>query len=132
MTTDDLKRLDELREETNRLRSRLESLRNASPVSAINYSQTGGKGGTGDPVSRIVDNMEDIKYRIGMLKVEGYGILKEIESDTLQEVLALYYLEGLPSWAAVSRAMGKHRSYANDLYNDFKKQIDNPTTKSYN
>ena len=132
MTAADLKRLDELRKETNKLRSRLESLRNASVVSATNYSHTGGNGGTSDPVSRIVDNMEDIKYRIGMLKVEGYGILRDVEPDSLQEVLALFYLEGLPSWAAVSRAMGKSRGYANDLYNDFKKQLDNPTTKSYN
>lgn len=132
MTADDLEHLEDLREQLSSLRIRLESLRSASVVSATNYSQTSVGGGTGDCVSRMICAVDDIEYSIGMLKSEGYGILREVEPQILQEVLALYYLEGLPSWAAVSRAMGKNRSYANDIYNNFKKQLDNPTTKCYN
>lgn len=132
MTIADLKRLEEIRDELKRLRSRLEWLRNASTVSATNYSQIGAGGSTGDPVARTVYAMDDVEYRIGMLKVEGCGILRDVEPDSLQEVLALFYLEGLPSWAAVSRAMGKHRTYAGRVYRNFRKQLDNASTKSYN
>lgn len=132
MTTDDLNHLDELRGEILSLKHRLESLRNASEVSATNYSQTGTGSGTGDSVSRMVVAVDEIEYRIGMLKAESCGILRDVEPDSLQEVLALFYLEGLPSWAAVSRAMGKHRTYAGRVYRNFRKQLDNASTKSYN
>lgn len=132
MTKADLNRLEEIRTELKRLRTRLESLRNASEVSVTNYSQIGAGGSAGDPVARTVYAMDDVEYRIGMLKVEGCGILRDVEPDSLQEVLALFYLEGLPSWAAVSRAMGKHRTYAGRVYRNFRKQLDNASTKSYN
>lgn len=132
MTKADLDRLEEIRDELKRLKTRIESIRNASVVSATNYSQTSTGGGTGDRVSRTVVAVDEIEYRTHMLRCEGYSILGDVQPESLQDVLALYYLECLPSWAAVSRARRKSRSYANDLYNDFKKQLDNPTTKSYN
>lgn len=51
MTAADLERLDELATKTKDLRAELSRLRNASPVSATNYSRTGGNGSTGDPVA---------------------------------------------------------------------------------
>lgn len=132
MTIADLKRLEEIRDELKRLRSRLEWLRNASEVSTANYSQTSTGSGTGDSVSRMVVAVDEIEYRIGMLKMHGCCILRDVEQDNLQEVLALYYLEGLPSWAEASRVMGKHRTYAGRVYRNFRKQLDNASTKSYN
>lgn len=132
MTKADLDRLEEIRDELKRLRSRLESLRNASVVSATNYSQTSAGGGTGDPVARMVYAMDEVEYSIGMLKTEGCGILRDVQPESLQDVLALYYLECLPSWSDVSRAMGKHRNYAGRLYRNFRESLDNGSTNGYN
>lgn len=132
MTKADLNRLEEIRTELKRLRTRLESLRNASEVSVTNYSQTSTGGATSDCVSRAVIAADEIEYRIGMLKMHGCCILRDVEQDSLQEALALFYLKCLPSWADVSRAMGKHRTYAGRLYRNFRKQLDNASTKSYN
>lgn len=132
MTAADLERLEEIREKIISAKHRLESLRSASVVSATNYSQTSVGGGTGDCVSRMICSVDDIEYSIGMLESEGYGILREVEPQSLRGMLVLYYLEGLPSWTAVSRAMGKHRTYAGKLHRQFKEQLDNSSTKGYN
>lgn len=132
MTTADLDRLDELRTELKRLRTRLESLRNASEVSVTNYSQTSTGGATSDCVSRAVIAADEIEYRIGMLKMHGCCILRDVEQDSLQEALVLYYLDGLRSWSDVSRAMGKHRNYAGRLYRNFRESLDNGSTNGYN
>lgn len=132
MTAADLKRLDEIRNELKCLKSRLESLRNASVVSATNYSQMGGKCSTGDPVAKAACSASDIEYSMYMLRCEGCGILKNVEPDSLCEALTLFYLECLPSWTEVSRVMGKHRNYAGRLYRNFKEQLDNGSTNGYN
>ena len=103
MTAADLKRLNELRKETNKLRSRLESLRNASPVSATNYSGTGTGSGTGDPVAevacsavdvdrKIKDNLKEMQVIIDTVKTDNIGIVRDI--DRLHKLLELYYVEG--------------------------------------
>ena len=132
MTKADLKRLEEIRAELFQLRSRLESLRNASAVSAVNYSQTGAGGGTGDPVSRAVASADEVACEINELQYEGYKILCGIIDYHTKEVIALYYLHGFRSWSDVSRALNKHRTYAGRLYRNFKETLDNASTKSYN
>lgn len=132
MTQADLKRLEELRGEICRLKTNLEAIRNASVISATAYSQANAKSGIGDPVSRIVENADDLEYKIQMLKEEGYGILRDVESENLKQALSLYFVECLPSWAAVSRAMGKQRTYAARMYKKFKKAVDNASTNCYN
>lgn len=132
MTKADLDQLEEIRAEIKHLKARLESLRNASVVSATNYSQTGVGGSTSDCVSRAVIARGEIEYRIGMLKMHGCCILRDVEQDSLQEALVLYYLEGMRSWSDVSRAMGKHRNYAGRLYRNFRESLDNGSTKGYN
>lgn len=93
MTAADLKRLDELRKETNRLRNRLESLRNASPVSATNYSQTGGNGGTGDPVAEAACSVVDIDRKIRENEFEMRMIINMIPSQKTREIFDRKYIE---------------------------------------
>lgn len=94
MTSADLERLDELRKETNKLRSRLESLRNASEVSAVNYSGTGVGSGTGDPVAEAACSAADIKRRIAENQVRMGDILDSVTKAQVRKVLRLYYIHG--------------------------------------
>ena len=93
MTAADLERLDELREETNKLRSRLESLRNASVVSATNYSQTGGNGGTGDPVAEAACSAADLDRKIRENEFEMRMIINMIPSQKTREIFDRKYIE---------------------------------------
>lgn len=93
MTAADLNRLDELREKTNKLRSRLESLRNASPVSAVNYSGAGGNGGTGDPVSRTACSATDLDRKIRENEFEMRMIINMIPSQKTREIFDRKYIE---------------------------------------
>lgn len=105
MTTDDLKRLDELREETNKLRNRLESLRNASEVSAVNYSGTGGNGGTGDPVSRTACFAADIEDQILRNVLEMVEIIDSVPTPYTRRVMRMRYINGY-SWGRIAQELG--------------------------
>ena len=93
MTAADLKRLDELREATNELRSRLESLRNASEVSAVNYSGAGGNGGTGDPVAEAACSTVDLDRKIRENEFEMRMIINMIPSQKTREIFDRKYIE---------------------------------------
>ena len=105
MTAADLERLDELREETNKLRSRLESLRSASLVSATNYSQTGGNGGTGDPVAKAACSVADIEE--GMLRnvLEMVEIIDKIPSEKTRKIFRRRYINQ-KTWAQIADELG--------------------------
>lgn len=93
MTAADLNRLDELRKETNKLRSRLESLRNASEVSAVNYSCTGVGSGTGDPVAEAACSAADLDKKIRKNEFEMRMIINMIPSQKTREIFDRKYIE---------------------------------------
>ena len=93
MTAADLERLDELRKETNKLRSRLESLRNASPVSAVSYSGTGVGSGTGDPVAEAACSTVDLDRKIRENEFEMRMIINMIPSQKTREIFDRKYIE---------------------------------------
>ena len=105
MTAADLERLDELREATNKLRSRLESLRNASVVSATNYSQTGGNGGTGDPVSHTACSVADIEDQILHNVLEMVEIIDSVPTPYTRRVMRMRYINGY-SWGRIAQELG--------------------------
>ena len=105
MNVSDLERLDELRKETNRLRSRLESLRNASEVSAVNYSGTGGNGGTGDPVSRTACSVADIEDQILHDVLEMVEIIDKIPSEKTRKIFRRRYINQ-QTWSQIADEMG--------------------------
>ena len=105
MTTDDLKRLDELHEETNKLRSRLESLRNASPVSATNYSGIGGNGGTVDPVSSVACSTADIEEEILRNVLEMVEIIDKIPSEKTRKIFRRRYINQR-TWSQIADELG--------------------------
>lgn len=105
MTTDDLNRLDELRKETNKLRSRLESLRNASPVSAVNYSGTGGNGGTGDPVAEAACSAVDIEEEILRNVLEMVEIIDKIPSEKTRKIFRRRYINQR-TWSQIADELG--------------------------
>lgn len=93
MTATDLERLDELRKETNKLRSRIESLRNASVVSAVNYSGTGAGSGTGDPVAEAACSAADLDRKIRENEFEMRMIINMIPSQKTREIFDRKYIE---------------------------------------
>ena len=105
MTAADLKRLDELREETNRLRSRIEWLRNASVVSATNYSQTGGNGGTGDPVAEAACSASDIEEEILRNVLEMVEIIDKIPSEKTRKIFRRRYINRR-TWSQIADELG--------------------------
>ena len=105
MNVSDLERLDELRKETNRLRSRLESLRNASEVSAVNYSGTGGNGGTGDPVSRTACSVADIEDQILHDVLKMVEIIDKIPSEKTRKIFRRRYINQ-QTWSQIADEMG--------------------------
>ena len=105
MTADDLKRLDNLAAETNRLRSRLESLRNASPVSAINYSGTGVGSGTGDCVSRTVISVMTIEDKIRQVQAAMLDIIDTIPDAKTRKIFRRKYID-LCTWNQIADEFG--------------------------
>lgn len=93
MTAADLERLDNLAAKTKQLRIRLESLRNASVVSATNYSQTGGNGGTGDPVAEAACSVADLDRKIRENEFEMRMIINMIPSQKTREIFDRKYIE---------------------------------------
>ena len=105
MTAADLKRLDELREATNKLRSRLESLRNASVVSATNYSQTGAGSGTGDPVAEAACSAADVEEQILRNVLEMVEIIDKIPSEKTRKIFRRRYINQ-QTWSQIADEMG--------------------------
>ena len=93
MNASDLERLDELRKETNKLRSRLESLRNASEVSAVSYSGAGVGSGTGDPVAEAACSAADLDRKIRKNEFEMRMIINMIPSQKTREIFDRKYIE---------------------------------------
>ena len=105
MTAADLERLDDLRKETNKLRSRIESLRNASPVSAVNYSGTGGNGGTGDCVSRTVISVMTIEDKIRQVQAAMLDIIDTIPDAKTRKIFRRKYID-LCTWNQIADEFG--------------------------
>ena len=105
MTAADLKRLDELAVKTKDLRTELSRLRNASPVSAVNYSGTGGNGGTGDPVAKAACSVADIEE--GMLRnvLEMVEIIDSVPTPYTRRVMRMRYINGY-SWGRIAQELG--------------------------
>ena len=105
MTAADLKRLDELREDTNKLRSRLESLRNASVVSATNYSGAGAGSGTGDCVSRTVISVMTIEDKIRQVQAAMLDIIDTIPDAKTRKIFRRKYID-LCTWNQIADEFG--------------------------
>ena len=105
MTAADLERLDNLAAETKQLRSRLESLRNASPVSATNYSGIGGNGGTGDPVSRTACSVADIEEEMLRNALEMVEIIDKIPSEKTRKIFRRRYINRR-TWSQIADELG--------------------------
>ena len=105
MNASDLERLDELRKETNKLRSRLESLRNASAVSAVNYSGTGAGSGTGDPVSRAVLSVMDVEDKIRQAQAAMLDIIDTIPDAKTRKIFRRKYID-LCTWNQIADEFG--------------------------
>lgn len=105
MTIADLKRLEEIRDELKRLRSRLEWLRNASVVSATNYSQTGGNGGTGDCVSRTVLSVMDVEDKIRQKQAAMLDIIDTIPDAKTRKIFRRKYID-LCTWNQIADEFG--------------------------
>ena len=105
MTAADLERLDELREATNGLRNRLESLRNASPVSATNYSGAGAGSGTGDCVSRAVLSVMTIEDKIRRVQAAMLDIIDTIPDAKTRKIFRRKYID-LCTWNQIADEFG--------------------------
>ena len=105
MTAADLERLDNLADETKQLRSRLESLRNASPVSAVNYSGTGGNGGTSDPVAEAACSAADVEEEILRNVLEMVEIIDSVPTTYTRRVMRMRYINGY-SWGRIAQELG--------------------------
>lgn len=105
MTAADLKRLDELAADTKKLRTELSRLRNASPVSATNYSQTGGNGGTGDPVAEAACSATDIEEDILRNVLEMVEIIDKIPSEKTRKIFRRRYVNQR-TWSQIADELG--------------------------
>lgn len=105
MTAADLERLDELRKATNKLRSRLEWLRNASEVSAVNYSGTGSGSGTGDPVAEAACSAVDIEEEMLRNVLEMVEIIDSVPTPYTRRVMRMRYISGY-SWGRIAQELG--------------------------
>ena len=105
MTAADLKRLDELAKDTKDLRTELSRLRNASPVSATNYSGTGGNGGTGDPVAEAACSAADIEDQILRNVLEMVEIIDSVPTPYTRRVMRMRYINGY-SWGRIAQELG--------------------------
>lgn len=105
MTAADLKRLDELAADTKKLRTELSRLRNASPVSAVNYSGIGGNGGTGDPVAKAACSAADIEEEILRNVLEMVEIIDSVPMPYTRRVMRMRYINGY-SWGRIAQELG--------------------------
>lgn len=104
MTAADLKRLDELAKDTKDLRAELSRLRNASEVSAVNYSGTGGNGGTGDPVAEAACSAADVEEQILHNVVDMMEIIDEVPQLHVRKVMRKRYIMGY-SWRRIAEEL---------------------------
>ena len=107
MTAKDLTRLDELYTETKGLRSRLRELKSASVVSATNYSRSGAGGGTGDCVSRTVENIVSTEQEIAQNQIEMGDIINTIQSEDLRELFRRKYIHR-QTWQRIADEMSRY------------------------
>ena len=105
MTAADLERLDNLAAETKQLRSRLEWLRNASPVSATNYSSSGAGSGTSDPVAKAACSAADIEDQILHNVLEMVEIIDSVPKPYTRRVMRMRYING-DSWGRIAQELG--------------------------
>lgn len=105
MTEADLNRLDELRKATNKLRSRLEWLRNASVVSATNYSGAVAGSDTGDPVAEAACSAADVEEQILRNVLEMVEIIDKIPSEKTRKIFRRRYINQ-QTWSQIANEMG--------------------------
>lgn len=105
MTAADLKRLDELAKDTKDLRDELSRLRNASPVSATNYSSSGVGSGTGDPVAEAACSTADVEEQILRNVLEMVEIIDKIPSEKTRKIFRRRYINQ-KTWAQIADELG--------------------------
>lgn len=105
MTAADLKRLDELAADTKKLRTELSRLRNASSVSATNYSSSGAGSGTCDPVSRTACFAADIEDQMLRNVLEMVEIIDGVPTPYTRRVMRMRYINGY-SWGRIAQELG--------------------------
>lgn len=105
MTAADLERLDELAKDTKDLRAELSRLRNASPVSATNYSSSGVGSGTGDPVSRTACSAADVEEQILRNVLEMVEIIDKIPSEKTRKIFRRRYINQ-QTWSQIADELG--------------------------
>lgn len=105
MTAADLKRLDELVKDTKDLRDELSRLRNASPVSATNYSSSGVGSGTGDHVAEAACSAADVEEQILRNVLEMVEIIDKIPSEKTRKIFRRRYINQ-QTWSQIADEMG--------------------------
>ena len=105
MTAADLERLDELAVKTKDLRDELSRLRNASPVSATNYSSSGAGSGTGDPVAKAACSAADVEEQILRNVLEMVEIIDSVPTPYTRRVMRMRYING-DSWGRIAQELG--------------------------
>ncbi len=105
MTQEDFRRLEELGAEAIRLKNRLERIKIASAVPATNYSSAGGRGGSGDPVSRAVCREDETQCKLFAVQNKMRQIIATEEKEQMRDLLSLRFVETL-SWAKVANRLG--------------------------
>lgn len=118
MTKADFEKLEELFKGRQKLKGRLRDLRNASEVSAVNYSATGGNGGTGDCVSRTVCSVDETEREISENEQAMNRLIDTEDKAHMRELLRLHFVHML-SWAKIAAKMGYNDSAA--VYRKFKR-----------
>ena len=105
MTAADLKRLDELATDTKKLRTELSRIRNASPVSATNYSSSGAGSGTSDPVAKAACSAADIEDQILRNVLEMVEIIDKIPSEKTRKIFRRRYINQR-TWSQIADELG--------------------------
>lgn len=105
MTAADLKRLDELAVKTKDLRAELSRLRNASPVSATNYSSSGAGSSTCDPVAEAACSAADVEEQILRNVLEMVEIIEKVPKAYTRIIMRLRYING-DSWGRIAQELG--------------------------
>lgn len=105
MTAADLERLDALAADTKKLRTELSRLRNASPVSAVNYLGTGTGSGTGDCVSRTVLSVMTIEDKIRQVQAAMLDIIDTIPNVKTRKMFRRKYID-LCTWNQIADEFG--------------------------
>ena len=105
MTAAELDRLNEMYAETEHLQNRLNAIRNASEVSATNYSQTAAGIGTGDRVSRTVLSVMDVEDKIRRAQACMLDIIDTISDAKTRKICRRRYIDRR-TWSQITDEMG--------------------------